>query len=296
MKLAFGMIVLNGDYVLNQCLQAVYPFANQILIAEGPVRYWQKQGLKTSTDKTNEIIDNFPDPQKKIKVIHSQYYEKDQQCMAYLPYLNDDNDYLWNLDSDEVFKPEDLETIIKLFEKEKYNSAGFQSYTFYGGFERCISGFEEEYEFLRVHKIYPGSRWLTHRPPVMMHRKDNFILPPKHLNYKFLANEYGIRMYHYSYVFPNHVFEKIKYYEEAVLAKGRCIPDYFQNIYLPWVLGDDKQKEIIENKYQGVHEYIPAVRGPAFTKKFENLHPEVILNGMEKLQEKFNLQLKRFLS
>jgi hypothetical protein len=31
MKIAFGMIVFEGDYVLKQCLEQVYPFAEQIL-------------------------------------------------------------------------------------------------------------------------------------------------------------------------------------------------------------------------------------------------------------------------
>ena len=56
MKIAFGMIVFEGDYVLKECLEQVYPFASQILIAEGPVSYWQRQGRTTSTDNTNKII------------------------------------------------------------------------------------------------------------------------------------------------------------------------------------------------------------------------------------------------
>ena len=47
MKIAFGMIVFEGDYVLKECLEQVYPFASQILIAEGPVSYWQRQGRTT---------------------------------------------------------------------------------------------------------------------------------------------------------------------------------------------------------------------------------------------------------
>ena len=56
MKITFGMIVLNGDQVLKETLASVYPYAHQILIAEGPVSYWQEQGYTTSTDGTNEIL------------------------------------------------------------------------------------------------------------------------------------------------------------------------------------------------------------------------------------------------
>ena len=81
MKIAFGMIVFEGDYVLKECLEQVYPFASQILIAEGPVSYWQRQGRTTSTDNTNKIISEFPDPENKIKVVHGEFNEKDDQIV-----------------------------------------------------------------------------------------------------------------------------------------------------------------------------------------------------------------------
>jgi len=73
MKIAAGIIIFNGDYVLQECLSSIYPFVDQILIAEGPVKFWQNQGFSTSTDKTNDILHNFPDPQNKIKIYHGQY-------------------------------------------------------------------------------------------------------------------------------------------------------------------------------------------------------------------------------
>ena len=79
MKIAFGMIVFEGDYVLKECLEQVYPYADQILISEGPVEYWQRQGRTTSLDKTNDILNNFSDPLNKIKIIHGQFKEKDDQ-------------------------------------------------------------------------------------------------------------------------------------------------------------------------------------------------------------------------
>jgi len=108
-KIAFGMIVFEGDYVLESCLESVYPYASQILISEGPVKFWQERGRTTSTDKTNEILENFPDPENKITVVHGQFSEKDDQCNAYMSHINDDIDYVWNLDSDEVYKKKDIE-------------------------------------------------------------------------------------------------------------------------------------------------------------------------------------------
>jgi hypothetical protein len=292
MKITFGMIVLNGNQVLTECLQSIYPYAHQILIAEGPVSYWQQQGIRTSNDGTNEILDSFPDPENKIRIVHGQYAEKDDQCNAYMSLLKPDTDYIWNLDCDEIFKPEDIEKVIQLLKEHQYTSVGFKSLTFYGGFDRYLTGFEENAEFIRIRKVYPGSYWKTHRPPTIAHVcSPDQILPEKHLNYNILADEHGVRMYHYSYVFPDQVYNKIKYYEES-LNSSNSIKNYFNNVYLPWVLGDNRIKEEIENKYHGVHEWIPSARGECRTKLFNNNHPDVI--DTHKLQKKFQNQLSRF--
>ena len=213
MKIAFGMIVFEGDYVLKECLECVYPFAEQILIAEGPVQFWQDEGKTTSEDNTNEILRNFPDPDGKIKIVHGQFSEKDEQCNAYMQFLNDDIDYFWQIDSDELWKAEDVKKIIKVLEKEKYTSVDVKSCSFYGGFDRYIGGFERQKgNFHRIFKVYPGSRWLTHRPPTMGHLKGKATLPSKHLDGDTLYNEHGVQMYHYSYVFPEQVRNKIYYY------------------------------------------------------------------------------------
>jgi len=154
MNIAFGMIIFEGDYVLKQCLEQVYPFASQILIAEGPVTYWQKQGRTTSLDDTNKILDNFPDPDNKIKIIHGQFFEKDDQCKAYMRYINDDTDYIWNLDSDEIYKTEDIRKIISFLETENPTSVGVRSCSFYGGFDNYLTGFELNTDnFLRIFKL-----------------------------------------------------------------------------------------------------------------------------------------------
>jgi hypothetical protein len=294
MKITFGMIVLNGNQVLEECLSSVYPYAHQILIAEGPVKYWQEQGISTSNDGTNKILDSFPDPDGKIKIIHSQYNEKDDQCNAYMSLVKPDTDYIWNLDCDEIFKPEDIEKIIKLLQQERYTSVGFKSLTFYGGFDRYLTGFEERAEFIRIRKVYPGSFWRTHRPPTMSHIvPQNKRLVEKHLDYNTLSDQYGVRMYHYSYVFPDQVYNKIQYYEKF-LNKQNTIRDYFNNVYLPWVLGGEKDKNIVEDKYLGVHEFSPHQRGECRTAPFLGQHPNIINVNIDSLTSKFKNQLKKY--
>lgn len=288
MKIAFGMIIFESDFVLKECLESIYPYASQILISEGPVKYWQQQGYTTSTDNTNNILHNFPDPDNKIKIIHGQYNEKDDQCNAYIKHLNIDTEYLWNLDADEIYKKEDIEKIIKLLETNKYTSIGLKTCCFYGGFNHQLTGFEEKCDFLRIFKVIPGCTWKTHRPPTISY-PTNITL--NHLKGEDLYNTTNVLMYHYSYVFPKQVYKKINYYK-AVVSKNYCIDNYFFNIYWPWVIGDNIIKTNIENQYLGVHEFIPNHRGECYTKLFTGQHPESIMNNMSKLLKEFNDQIE----
>lgn len=290
MKIAFGMIVFEGDYVLRECLEQVYPFASQILIAEGPVSYWQEKGRSTSSDETNKIIDNFPDPENKIKITHSQYSEKDEQCRTYMNHINKDIDYIWNLDCDEVYKEEDIKNIISILKKESPTSVGVRSCSFYGGFENYLTGFELNRDnFLRIFKYIPGSTWATHRPPTIQYPSN---ITKKHIDSDTLFEMTGAQMYHYSYVFPDQVFNKIKYYKSKI-SKQNCIDDYFNEVYLPWVTKPEKRKEI-EEKYMGVHEFKPHVRGECYTRKFVGSHPNSIQCNIKNLKNKFIKQLLNY--
>jgi len=288
MNIAFGMIVFEGDYVLQECLESVYPFASQILISEGPVRYWQDEGRTTSTDRTNEILDNFPDPDNKITIVHGQFEEKDEECRAYMPYLREDTDYIWNLDSDEIYKPEDIQKIIHLLDTEKYTSVGVRSCSFYGGFEDYIGGFElKKDNFLRIFKVYPGATWKTHRPPTIIAPKKVKTLPDKHLDSDTLWEKYGVQMYHYSYVFPSQVKNKIAYYR-AKVSRQNCHPNYYEEIYLPWMMGDKS----VERVWLGVHEFVPNMRGESFTIKFKGEHPLPIKNKIEILKQRIKDEIE----
>ena len=297
MKIAFGMIVFEGDYVLRQCLEQVYPYAEQILIAEGPVSYWQRQGRTTSLDDTNKILSEFPDPDNKIKIVHGQYSEKDDQCKAYMEHINDDIDYIWNLDSDEVYKSADIEKMIKILENEKPTSVGVRSCSFFGGFEDYLTGFELNRDnFLRIFRFEKGATWLTHRPPTIKYPQGSEFNKNKiHINSNLLWESAGIQMYHYSYTFPHQVYKKVNYYKDSV-SKQNCIDNYFNNIWLPWVIGNvEGRRQEIESMYKGVHEFRPEVRGDCYTAKFDMKHPESIEKSMYELKEKFKNQLREYI-
>ena len=290
-KIAFGMIVFEGDYVLRECLEQVYPYATQILVAEGPVKYWQDRGRTTSTDNTNNILNSFPDPENKITVVHGQYSEKDEQCNAYIKHMRADIDYLWNLDSDEIYKKRDIEKTIEFLDREKPTSVGVRSLSFYGGFDNYLTGFELNRDnFLRIFRVTDGSEWLTHRPPTIRYPSEHKIVK-KHIDSNTFYELTGVQMYHYSYVFPLQVKNKIEYYK-AKVSRHKCIDDYYNQVYLPWMKGEDFDKFCLEKEYEGVHEFKPEYRGPCYTEPFNGEHPMSIQENLNALESRIKLELK----
>jgi hypothetical protein len=291
MKISFGMIVFNGGYVLKENLESIYPFAENIVITEGPVSHYRKLGFTKSTDNTIEIIKNFPDPENKIKLISGQWISKDDMCNAYAPHLK--GDFVWHVDSDELYKQEDMKSVIKYLtdHKECYSMA-FKLRSFYGGLDRYISGFEENFEVHRIQRIIPGkSTWLTHRPPTM-------IWPPTgkkcrdmgHVGFH-TTGSWGIRIYHYSHVFPEQVKAKMAYYYNRD-PRG-IIQDYWNKLYVPWMRAKtEKEKLQIEQPTKGVQEWLPHRRGSAFTAKFTGQHPDSIKKSINDLKKRINKELK----
>jgi hypothetical protein len=287
MKIAVGMIVFEGDYVLTECLTQLYPHVDQIVIAEGPVTFWQKQGRTTSTDRTNQILDTFPDPDKKLSVVHGQYAEKDDQSKAYIKLLKPYIEYLWMVDSDEVYKTEDILKIKKFLADEKPTSVGVRSCSFYGGFTHHLTGFELKPDnFLRIFKYVDGCTWKSHRPPTIEYPSS---IAKKHISSEELLAKTGVQMYHYSYVFPRQVYTKTNYY--TTFVAGGTIPDYFRSVYMPWVTGNVITRQSIERRHSGVHEWIPSRRGDCYTAPFTGKHPEAIEQNMPRILEEFHSQV-----
>jgi hypothetical protein len=331
MKLTFGIITLNADFFIKQVLESIYPFAHKIIIADGPVKWWAENHPEEcstkveyghvnevkitnygSTDKTLGSIGFFPDPENKIiTVVGGVYNEKDDQCRAWFKYVPTDTDYVICNDADEVHSPENLEKLIRFLESEQPTSVGFKSDSFFGGFDHIIGGFERDHSFKRVLKYVPGCFYRTHRQPTLavskttsIHFDDNLKQPYTDIEGKDISGNQlyeatGITMWHGSYVSPRGVYNKIRYYEGAVISKGNCIPYYFKQLWLPWVLarelGDSHARQEIETRWNGVQEFMPHARGACFTEPYTGTHPPAIQASMPELIKKFNEELKQFL-
>ena len=293
MKIDFTMIVFNGDYVLKENLESIYPFANKIIITEGPVKYYRSLGFTQSTDNTVNIIKSFPDPENKIILIQGQWEEKDDMCKAQEKYFA--GDYVWHVDSDELYRKEDMKKVIDYLElhPECYSMA-FRLYSFYGNLEYYISGFEENFEVIRIQKIIPGqSKILTHRPPTFIWPLTNKTCKEMgHINQFQSEKMFGIRIFHYPYVFPSQAKAKFDYYKSW--GGAGIISNIWDNIYVPWMRAKtDEEKLKVEQPYGGVQEWIFSRRGPAFTVRFNGRHPEVIEKSLSLFNQRIMSETKK---
>lgn len=287
MKIAVSMIVFNSDYVLDAALESVYQYASQIVITEGPVQYYADRGFTTSTDDTVEIIESFPDPDKKIKLIRGQWTDKRQMVQAQTEFVDRHTDFGWIVDADEVYKQKDIQTILTLL--PSYDSVAFRSLSFLGGFAHVVGGWEQKAQYNRIKRWNPAG-WSAHRAARMLNPATGRDWREcRHLSPAELATQ-GIYLYHYAYVWPAQVEEKTRFYHE--MHGDGIMAGFYDDVWLPWVTGNEKERRAIERKFDGIHELDPKKRGPCFPERFTGRHPAVIEKRLDKLRARLKRELR----
>lgn len=112
MKITACYIVLNEEDWLALSLKSIYDYVDEIIIVEGAqAGCWRDtvtpEGF--STDGTREIIEEYPDREKKIKYIrHGNAPNQAALRNRYLEELTSFDGIMLQIDGDELYKPEDM--------------------------------------------------------------------------------------------------------------------------------------------------------------------------------------------
>lgn len=268
-KITFGIIVLNGEPFTRYCLRSLYPFAYEIIVVEGA----NKSAANISTsdghsiDDTLKVLYDFKekeDPENKVQIVtrNGFWSEKDEQSQAYAERAT--GEYLWQVDVDEFYRPQDIKRVLEILSKDSEISAiSFKQITFWGGFNYTVDG----WYLLRGSEIYhrlfkwgEGYSYATHRPPTVLNSQGQNLRDIKWINGYELAKR-GILMYHYSLLLPKQVIEKCEYYGTAAWAKRDKAQQWAQEVFIK-----------LQNPYRvhNVYEY------PSWLKKFKGEHPPFI--------------------
>ena len=268
-KITFGIIVLNGEPFTKYCLRSLYPFAHQIVVVEGacPGAASSASPEGHSTDGTLEALKRFQqeeDFDHKVQVLTRDGFwsEKDEQSRAYAQQAT--GDYLWQVDIDEFYKPEDMRSVLHmLHEDPEITSVSFEQITFWGGFDYFTDSWYLRAGASTYHRLFKwreGYQYVTHRPPTVTDAAGRDLRSGKWVQSKELV-EKGIYLYHYSLVFPQQAFEKSAYHSNRTPSQFSQALEWTKNVY-----------EKLENPYRVHNVY----SHPSWLERFKGTHPPQI--------------------
>jgi len=284
-KISFVTIVLNGLPFLEFSLKAIYPFAHEIIIVEGAVKKarFAANPDGSSKDGTVEFIRNFPDPERKIRLIQGFWAEKDEMQDVALRYIS--GDYVWLVDSDEVYKRDHIIRIKQLLkENPDITQINFIPYNFWKGLDYIFvsSAFEQpRAHYRRVFKFREDARFVSHRPPTLLYTSSRTTADRIKVVTGFQTRQMGLEMFHYSYVLKDQVLQKIRLYSRYGWGKswGIDLKKWYNECFLKWT---PETREEIEKRWGiwtgDIHSH---------TKKFEGTHPEVMQEFVRKYGRTF---------
>jgi len=283
-KFSFVMIVLNGMPFIEYSLKSVYEFAHEIIIVEGAVEkcMFAANPDGSSTDGTLEFIKSFPDRQNKIKLIQGKWPEKCEMQNEALKYVT--GDYVWLIDSDEVYKKEDMEKVKALIRADpSITQFNFNGDNFWKGLDYIFVSpkfFETGAHWRRVFKFVKGASFTTHRPPTMIWPGSDKTTEQMHLLDGTITRQMGIIPYHYSYVLDKQVRQKIELYNKYNWSDkwGINLLEWYNECFLKWT---PENREQIEARYP-----VWTGDGDSRTQLFTGTHPEVMENFKNKLVQK----------
>lgn len=221
-RITFGIIVLNGEPFIKYCLRQLYPFAHEIIVVEGA--YWASAANADSEghsiDNTLEELHCFKreeDPRGIVQVVtkNGRWESLTAQCQAFAARAT--GDYLWQVDVDEFYKPENMQAVINLLAADpSVTMVSFKLIQFCFDFDYVLhSGRDLKrhgiMECRRVFKWGPGYKYMEHEPPTVVDHSGRNVRKINYLNNEQTAR-LGIYIYHYTSIFKIQVESKARAY------------------------------------------------------------------------------------
>ncbi len=274
-KFSFIMIVLNGMPFIEYNLKSVYEFAHEVIIVEGAVEkcMFAANPDGSSKDGTVEFVKSFPDPQNKIRFIQGRWPEERDMRNETLRHVT--GDYAWLLDSDEIYKREDLDKIKTILTDDpSITQVNFIGDNFWKGLDYIFVSprfFEPACHFRRIFKYVRGAVFSSVFPPTVVWPDSKHTTEQMHLLDGYKTREMGIIPYHYSYVLDEQVQQKIELYRRYGWGKDWKLDllEWYSECFLRWT---PENKEQIERRYP-----VWTGDGDSHTLPFEGTHPEAII-------------------
>jgi len=248
MKITYGMIVVDGMPFIKHQLKLIYDYAHEIIICEGGDNTWNKiNGYRKSTDGTIEFIKSFSDPLNKIKLIQKNWNNKNEMCHEYSKKAT--GDIIWHIDIDEFVDPKHIPFIKKQFNNKRNQILSIPNFIIWGDTDTIVeiknknSWITNWFSFERIFRRCPG-KYIHHIPERGYYDpKSNRVLPAPTVGPQIFKSA-GIFTYHFSYVLPQSVKTKLKYYNNRI--PGCIKKDWYENIFSKF---KENKNEWIKNDF-----------------------------------------------
>jgi hypothetical protein len=131
------IIVVNGEPFIRLQLEHLYKLVDQIVIAEGPDRPLSRiLKSKRSTDNTIKIIKEFPDPDNKITLIHTNC---DKNTMTGEANKLCKGEFIYQADVDEFLDEKTIDAAFAVLKKGRCDNVRIPERWFYKWFDTYLS-------------------------------------------------------------------------------------------------------------------------------------------------------------
>lgn len=286
-RISFGVIVLNGEPFTRYCLRSLYPFAHEIIVVEGAHR--DAAALASldghSIDGTLEALHRFQreeDPEGKVRIITRDGFWPDvaeldngtgrtrtSQSRAYAEVAT--GDYLWQVDIDEFYLPRDVEAIRQMLAADPgITAVSFPFVDFWARPEYAVRSWKYHRSGVahRLFKWEKGYAYTRHRPPTVVDRNGRNLRAMRWLTPADIGRM-GIRMHHYSHLFPAQIRRKVAVYQAE-------LPEYFPALHR-WM--DEGYFGLQRPHHVEYHYWVPAC-----LERFSGEHPPEVSRMMDDIE------------
>lgn len=254
MKITALINVWNSGLWLPYTIRGIYDFADSIVITESCWVPGDWSGI-TSPDGTADIIRKFQeteDPQGKVS-LHQAGIVKNQPegRNSGLHLVPEDTDWVYMVDCDEFYMPEDLRFLRKAMERpgfSKYSTIIVPAKCFYFDFT-----YYKVEPFVRGYRWFPGQRFWAIASMVDLGGT------------QFDVGKLGFQMYHYSYVSTEWTRMKACMGEDLPEERYR---KWWDEVYSKF---DGNLDKVYEKNKGGVH-----VNGGGEVDRYYGPHPPVL--------------------
>lgn len=169
-------------------------------------KWCQPQKERHSNDGTLEYLESIKDD--RISVHKGRWQSKDGM-VEFATMGIKESCILMQIDADEIYKPETIDKIVQLFEKDNELWEICMPCRFFVGKnlicvgENCWSN--REFEWARAWRFQPGDRFKSHEPPILEPRRG-------YTYWRKESQNHGLTFDHYAYALKKQVEYKEQFY------------------------------------------------------------------------------------